>query len=29
LLCVIPPLVYDRDLRGLHDKASNTIVIRR
>lgn len=27
-LCVIPPLVYDRDLRGLHDKASNTIVIR-
>jgi len=28
-LCVIPPLVYDRDLRGLHDRASNTIVIRR
>ncbi len=28
LLCVIPPLVYDGDMRGLHDKASNTIVIR-
>jgi uncharacterized RDD family membrane protein YckC len=28
LLCVVPPLVYDGDLRGLHDKASNTIVIR-
>jgi uncharacterized RDD family membrane protein YckC len=27
-LCVIPPLVYDKDLRGLHDKAANTIVIR-
>jgi uncharacterized RDD family membrane protein YckC len=27
-LCVIPPLVYDGDLRGLHDKAANTIVIR-
>jgi uncharacterized RDD family membrane protein YckC len=28
LLCVIPPLVTDRDLRGLHDRAANTIVIR-
>ena len=24
LLCVIPPLMTDRDLRGLHDRASNT-----
>jgi uncharacterized RDD family membrane protein YckC len=28
LLAVIPPLVADRDLRGLHDRAANTIVIR-
>jgi uncharacterized RDD family membrane protein YckC len=28
LLCVIPPLVTDRDLRGLHDRAANTIVVR-
>ena len=28
LLTVVPPLVTDRDLRGLHDRASNTIVIR-
>jgi uncharacterized RDD family membrane protein YckC len=28
LLTVIPPLVYDRDLRGLHDKAANTVVVR-
>jgi hypothetical protein len=28
LLAVVPPLVFDRDLRGLHDKAANTIVIR-
>ena len=28
LLTVIPPLVMDRDLRGLHDRAANTIVIR-
>ena len=27
-LCVVPPLIYDGDLRGLHDKAANTIVIR-
>jgi uncharacterized RDD family membrane protein YckC len=30
LLClVIPAVVYDRDRRGLHDKAANTIVLRR
>ena len=28
LLTVIPPLVTDRDLRGLHDRASDTIVVR-
>jgi uncharacterized RDD family membrane protein YckC len=28
LLAVIPPLVTDRDLRGMHDRAANTIVIR-
>jgi uncharacterized RDD family membrane protein YckC len=28
LLAVIPPLVTDRDLRGLHDRAANTIVLR-
>ncbi len=27
-LAVIPPLVFDGDLRGLHDKAANTVVIR-
>jgi uncharacterized RDD family membrane protein YckC len=27
-LAVIPPLIFDSDLRGLHDKAANTIVIR-
>jgi hypothetical protein len=25
---VVPPLLTDRDLRGLHDRASNTIVVR-
>ena len=30
LLClIIPAVVYDRDRRGLHDKAANTIVVRR
>ena len=30
LLClVIPAVVYDRDRRGLHDRAANTAVIRR
>jgi uncharacterized RDD family membrane protein YckC len=28
LLTVIPPLIVDRDLRGLHDRAANTVVIR-
>jgi uncharacterized RDD family membrane protein YckC len=28
LLALVPPLVFDRDLRGLHDKAANTVVIR-
>jgi uncharacterized RDD family membrane protein YckC len=28
LLAVVPPLITDRDLRGLHDRAANTIVIR-
>jgi uncharacterized RDD family membrane protein YckC len=28
LLTVIPPLVLDRDLRGLHDRAANTVVVR-
>ena len=27
-LAVIPPLIMDGDLRGLHDKAANTVVIR-
>ena len=27
-LCVVPALVYDSDLRGLHDRGANTIVIR-
>lgn len=28
LLVVIPPLITDQDLRGLHDRAANTVVIR-
>jgi uncharacterized RDD family membrane protein YckC len=28
LLTAIPPLLTDRDLRGLHDRASDTIVVR-
>jgi len=28
LLTVVPPLLTDRDLRGLHDRASNSIVVR-
>ena len=28
LLCVVPPLLGNRDLRGLHDRAANTIVVR-
>jgi uncharacterized RDD family membrane protein YckC len=28
LLCVLPPLFTDRDLRGMHDRAADTIVVR-
>jgi len=28
LLTVVPALITDRDLRGLHDRAADTIVIR-
>jgi len=28
LLTVVPPLLLNRDLRGLHDRASNTAVLR-
>lgn len=28
LLFVVPPLLSDRDLRGLHDRAADTIVVR-
>jgi len=28
LLTVVPPLLTDRDLRGLHDRASDTIVVK-
>jgi len=28
LLTVLPPLLLDRDSRGLHDRASNTVVVR-
>jgi hypothetical protein len=27
-LVVVPPLIFDGDLRGLHDQAANTVVIR-
>jgi uncharacterized RDD family membrane protein YckC len=27
-LLVVPPLVYDSDMRGLHDRAAKTVVIR-
>jgi uncharacterized RDD family membrane protein YckC len=30
LICLlIPAAVYDRDRRGLHDRAANTVVVRR
>ena len=29
ILAVIPALVWDRDTRGLHDKAINAVVVRR
>lgn len=28
LLAVVPPLITDRDQRGLHDRAANTVVVR-
>jgi uncharacterized RDD family membrane protein YckC len=28
LLCVIPACITDRDLRGMHDRAADTIVVR-
>jgi hypothetical protein len=28
LLFVVPALLSDRDLRGLHDRAADTIVVR-
>jgi uncharacterized RDD family membrane protein YckC len=28
LFLVVPPLLCDRDLRGLHDRAADTIVVR-
>jgi len=28
LFFVVPPLLADRDLRGLHDRASDTLVVR-
>ena len=29
LLLVIPAVIYDRDTRGLHDRATGTVVVRR
>ena len=29
LMLVIPAVVYDRDTRGLHDRATGTVVVRR
>jgi uncharacterized RDD family membrane protein YckC len=28
LLTVVPPLIADRDLRGMHDRAANSVVVR-
>jgi uncharacterized RDD family membrane protein YckC len=28
LLTVVPALLWDRDYRGLHDKAADTVVVR-
>jgi hypothetical protein len=25
---VVPPLMSDRDLRGMHDRAANTVIVR-
>jgi uncharacterized RDD family membrane protein YckC len=29
LLAVVPALLWDRDYRGLHDRAANSVVVRR
>jgi hypothetical protein len=30
LLCLsVPALIWDRDQRGLHDKAAKTVLVRR
>jgi uncharacterized RDD family membrane protein YckC len=28
LLLVVPAVIYDRDYRGLHDRAADTVVVR-
>jgi hypothetical protein len=28
MLTIVPPLIQDRDLRGQHDRASNTVVVQ-
>jgi hypothetical protein len=28
LLTVVPPLIADRDLRGMHDRAANSVIVR-
>jgi len=28
LFCVVPPLLSDRDMRGMHDRASDTVEVR-
>jgi uncharacterized RDD family membrane protein YckC len=28
MLLIVPPLVADKDMRGLHDRAANTVVVR-
>lgn len=28
LLAVVPAMIFDRDMRGLHDRAANTVVVR-
>ena len=28
LMLVVPAVIYDRDQRGLHDKAANSVVVR-
>jgi hypothetical protein len=29
LVLVVPALIWDRDYRGLHDRAANSVVVRR